>query len=115
MRISDWSSDVCSSDLGAVMTIAYDLQDEAESAAALDCANALCETMMRAGFPPYRVSPPFLPYLAQGSETYWAVVAGMKRILDPDDLLSPGRYRPPAPARKRAGAGQAVSDRFTHA
>src|SRR3546814_2574272 len=76
MRISDWSSDVCSSDLpifarydfdffvtfssvteralGAVMTIAYDLQDEAESAAALDCANALCETMMRAGFPPYR-------------------------------------------------------------
>src|SRR3546814_3821454 len=78
------------------MTIAYDLQDEAESAAALDCANALCETMMRAGFPPYRVSPPFLPYLAQGSETYWDVVAGMKRLLDPDDILSPGRYRPTA-------------------
>src|SRR3546814_16286716 len=75
------------------MTIAYDLQDEAESAAALDCANALCETMMRAGFPPYRVSPPCLPYLAQGSETYWDVVAGMTLLLDPGDILSPCRYR----------------------
>src|SRR3546814_13254346 len=91
------------------MTIAYDLQDEAESAAALDCANALCETMMRAGFPPYRVSPPFLPYLAQGSETYWDVVAGMKRLLDPDDILSPGRYRPTAQQPIPSGNEKRVS------
>src|SRR3546814_17707421 len=51
--------------LGAVMTIAYALQDEAESAAARECANALFETMMSSGFPPFRVNPPLPTYLGQ--------------------------------------------------
>jgi 4-cresol dehydrogenase (hydroxylating) len=87
-------SSVTERSLGGVMTIAYDLEDEAECAAARDCANTLCETMMDAGFPPYRVSPQFLPYLARGSETYWDVVAGLKRLMDPAEILSPGRYQP---------------------
>src|SRR3546814_17651633 len=65
--------------------------------------------MMLAGLPPYRVSPPFLPYLAQGSETYWDVVAGMKRLLDPDDILSPGRYRPTAQQPCTIGKEKRVS------
>lgn len=91
-------SSVTERSLGAVMTIAYDQQDEAETAAARDCAAALCEAMMDAGFPPYRVSPAFLPCLARGSETFWDVVADMKRLMDPEGILSPGRYRPPPPS-----------------
>lgn len=87
-------SSVTERSLGAVMTIAYDLQDEGEAAAAHDCAKALCETMIDAGFPPYRVSPLFLPYLARGSEAYWDVIAEIKQAMDPRGILSPGRYQP---------------------
>jgi len=87
-------SSVTERSLGAVMTIAYDQEDAREVAAAQDCANALCESMMDAGFPPYRISPHFLPYLARGSDTYWDVVAEIKQALDPDQIMSPGRYQP---------------------
>lgn len=87
-------STVTERSLGAVMTIAYDLENPSEAVAAQDCANALCETMIDAGFPPYRISPHFLPYLTRGSETFWDVTAEIKRALDPEQILSPGRYQP---------------------
>ncbi len=88
--------------LGAVLSVMFDRDDPAEATAAQACYRRLLEASMAAGFPPYRVAPPAMGLLDQGSETFWHVVAAVKKALDPGALLAPGRYDP-ARARDEEG------------
>ncbi|MEX0886352.1 MAG: FAD-binding protein, partial [Phycisphaeraceae bacterium] len=77
--------------------------DEAERARA--CYDELTTRLMDAGYPPYRTGPAGYGKLGRGSGwSYWDVVAQLKATLDPDGVISPGRYEPSCDAGVAAGA-----------
>lgn len=80
--------------LAAVMTIAFDRDDEAERRRAESCYEACFAALMRAGFIPYRVGIQSMKSLAEGSEAFWPLVSELRRVFDPDEIIAPGRYEP---------------------
>jgi 4-cresol dehydrogenase (hydroxylating) flavoprotein subunit len=78
----------------AVCTIAYDRGNPEEMGKARQCYAQLFQTIMEAGYVPYRASIASMPHLAQGSDVFWDVVHGLKQVLDPDRIIAPGRYDP---------------------
>jgi 4-cresol dehydrogenase (hydroxylating) len=80
--------------LGAVFTICYDREDADETARAQACYEAAFDAAVDAGFPPYRVGLQSMGRLARKSTVFWDVAADLKRALDPDGLIAPGRYEP---------------------
>ncbi|MES2759546.1 MAG: FAD-binding oxidoreductase [Pseudomonadota bacterium] len=85
--------------LGGVITVAYDKEDPAEVERAKQCYRALFDTVMRAGYIPYRVGIQSMAGLDPHGDVFWKVVSRIKRALDPDGIIAPGRYEP-----GRAGA-----------
>ncbi len=85
--------------LGGVITVAYDKEDPAEVERAKQCYRALFDTVMRAGYIPYRVGIQSMAGLDPHGDVFWKVVSRIKRALDPDAIIAPGRYEP-----ARAGA-----------
>jgi 4-cresol dehydrogenase (hydroxylating) len=85
--------------LGGVITVAYDKEDPAEVERAKQCYRALFDTVMKAGYIPYRVGIQSMAGLDPHGDVFWKVVSRIKRALDPDGIIAPGRYEP-----GRAGA-----------
>jgi 4-cresol dehydrogenase (hydroxylating) len=85
--------------LGGVITVAYDKENAAECERAKQCYRALFDTVMKAGYIPYRVGIQSMAGLDPHGDVYWKVVSRIKRALDPDGIIAPGRYEP-----GRAGA-----------
>lgn len=81
--------------LGGVITVAYDKDDEQEVARAKACYKAVFDLCMEAGYVPYRVGNQSMAQLDPHSDVFWATVRQLKAALDPDGLISPGRYAPP--------------------
>lgn len=86
--------------LGGVITIAFDQEAAEEVARATACYARLFDAVMQAGYVPYRVGLASMGSLDPGHDTFWATGAKIKDALDPDGILSPGRYEP----RRAAGA-----------
>ncbi|MEX2628674.1 MAG: FAD-binding oxidoreductase [Tistlia sp.] len=84
--------------LAAVMTIAFDKENEDERRRAEACYESCFGALMRAGFIPYRVGIQSMADLAGGSQGYWPLVAKLRTALDPDGVVAPGRYQPDLPA-----------------
>jgi 4-cresol dehydrogenase (hydroxylating) len=80
--------------LGGVLTVAYDKDDPAEVERAKQCYRALFETVMKAGYIPYRVGNQSMAALDPHGDVFWKVVSRIKRALDPDGIIAPGRYEP---------------------
>ncbi|GAB6060224.1 FAD-binding oxidoreductase [Desulfonatronum parangueonense] len=78
----------------AVSTIAYNRDDPEETTRALACYETLFDTVMRAGYIPYRTSIASMPHLARESDVFWEVVHDLKKALDPDMTIARGRYDP---------------------
>ncbi len=78
----------------SVMSICYDKHSPSESQKALDCYAELFDSLLSAGFVPYRSSTHSMHKLAQSSETFWDVSSQIKQVLDPDGIIAPGRYQP---------------------
>lgn len=77
----------------AVIPIIYRRPGEAPQAA--QCFEELWRRGHTLGCSPYRVNVAAMPELiARGDPTYWRCVAAIKQALDPQDILSPGRYAP---------------------
>jgi 4-cresol dehydrogenase (hydroxylating) len=85
--------------LGGVLTVAYDKDDPDEVARAKQCYRALFDAVMKAGYIPYRVGNQSMAGLDPHGDVFWKVVGRIKRALDPDGIIAPGRYEP-----ARAGA-----------
>ena len=80
-----------------VTTISYDREVPGEDARAMACYEALSQELLTRGYPPYRANLTAMRY-ADGDSAHVDVVRRIKRALDPNGVLSPGRYAP--------GAGQ---------
>ncbi|MDL1864544.1 FAD-binding oxidoreductase [Betaproteobacteria bacterium PRO5] len=57
-----------------------------------NCYWELLEEGKRQGFLPYRVGIQTMSWLSENGLPYWQVVRRIKNILDPDAIISPGRY-----------------------
>jgi FAD/FMN-containing dehydrogenase len=57
------------------------------------CADELLDAGCREGFVPYRVGVDAMPWLASRGLTGTALAAGFKSMLDPQQIIAPGRYR----------------------
>jgi 4-cresol dehydrogenase (hydroxylating) len=80
--------------LGGVLTVAYDKEDPAEAARAIRCYRQLFDTMMGAGYIPYRVGLQSMAELDPAGDSYWRTVERIKAALDPRGIIAPGRYQP---------------------
>jgi 4-cresol dehydrogenase (hydroxylating) len=80
--------------LGGVLTVAYDKEDPAEAERAIRCYRKLFDTMMGAGYIPYRVGLQSMAELDPAGDSYWRTVARIKAALDPLGIIAPGRYQP---------------------
>ena len=94
--------------LGGVLTVAYDKEDPAEAERARQCYRALFDAVMKAGYIPYRVGIQSMAGLDPDGDVFWKVVSRIKRALDPDGIIAPGRYEP-----GRAGAQVCQINRHT--
>ena len=80
--------------LCAVLTIAFDRDDAAEGERARACHRAVFDTVMEAGYPPYRVGIESMGALDPDGDVFWKVAGRIKAALDPRGLIAPGRYEP---------------------
>jgi 4-cresol dehydrogenase (hydroxylating) len=82
--------------LCCVTNVAFDRREVDEAARAKACYEELTDDMMHAGYIPYRAAQAGSAKLAEGSTTFWDVVADLKHAIDPQGVISPGRYQPAA-------------------
>jgi 4-cresol dehydrogenase (hydroxylating) len=80
--------------LCAVSNVAYDRSDAGDVARAKDCYADLYTRLMDAGYIPYRTGPSGFAKLNGVPSTFWNFASSLKSALDPNEILSPGRYIP---------------------
>jgi 4-cresol dehydrogenase (hydroxylating) len=85
--------------INLVMRIAFDRKREDRRTAARACHRTIVETTLAAGYPPARMAIDGMDRLDPAGDTFWHLVRRLKRCLDPDGILAPGRYLPPAPGQ----------------
>ncbi|MGH8701020.1 MAG: FAD-binding oxidoreductase [Burkholderiales bacterium] len=81
--------------LVAIIGIAFDASDPSEAQRAKECYRAALARAFELGYPPYRVGIDAMDLLAQAREDpFWNATEALKRALDPDGIIAPGRYQP---------------------
>lgn len=78
--------------LECVTNIYFDRARPADVARAHACSGELHSTLYEEGFRFYRVDVENMRYLTAQSSSFWEVTAALKRSLDPDGVIAPGRY-----------------------
>ena len=78
--------------LEAVINMAFDRTNPEQVKAAHECTDKLNKDFIQQGFPPYRVGTQAMLSILDKDDTYWQTVRDMKKILDPNNIISPGRY-----------------------
>jgi 4-cresol dehydrogenase (hydroxylating) len=81
-----------------VIRIVFDRKIEERRLTARACQQAILDASLAAGYPPARMPSDAMDRLDPAVDTYWQLVRRIKDLLDPDGILAPGRYLPPAPA-----------------
>jgi 4-cresol dehydrogenase (hydroxylating) len=82
--------------LCAVMTVCYNKADADETRRAASCYDEALDTLMAAGYIPYRVGNRSMGRIGAGSDVFWDVAAALKQALDPVGVIAPGHYAPAA-------------------
>jgi 4-cresol dehydrogenase (hydroxylating) len=78
--------------LHAIIAILFDREIDGEDARALNCHDALLEALQERGYLPYRLGILSMHGLPPVSEDELALRLSLKRALDPNFILAPGRY-----------------------
>lgn len=73
-------------------TIFYDRLVEGEDQKALNCHDEILQSLMDKGYYPYRLSTQSMNSLPTPKDDYGLFIKKIKDSLDPDHILSPGRY-----------------------
>ncbi|OIQ96542.1 4-cresol dehydrogenase [hydroxylating] flavoprotein subunit [mine drainage metagenome] len=76
----------------STVPLLFNLDSEQSRENAGRCYWALLEAGRSQGFLPYRVGIQTMSWLSANDTTYWQLVREIKKTLDPDAILSPGRY-----------------------
>ncbi|MES2263048.1 MAG: FAD-binding protein [Pseudomonadota bacterium] len=85
--------------LVAVINLLFNRRNEEEVTRAHACAAALHADIRSEGLEVYRARADMMADVVTPDSAYWQTVAGLKRTLDPDDIIAPGRYNlTPLPA-----------------
>lgn len=77
-----------------VSNVAFDTREKEESARAEACYTELDQSLIAAGYLSYRTGPQGYGKLVGTSSVFWQVVQQIKGTLDPQGIMSPGRYIP---------------------
>ena len=78
--------------LDGTLLLKYDHNDPTACARAQECYETLFSEGLRQGFVPYRVGVQGMRLLVDQQKTFWQVTSAIKKALDPNAILSPGRY-----------------------
>ena len=78
--------------LEIVLSIAFRRDQPAQMEAAYTCLGRLEEAFLRRGWPPYRVGWSSMPRLVSAGDPFWETARALKRALDPNGVIAPGRY-----------------------
>lgn len=81
--------------LCCVTTVSFDKSNPAECERGAKCHKALLDALVRAGYPPYRVGIQSMEYAYRRGSVFCEVVQAIKKALDPQNVISPGRYVAP--------------------
>jgi 4-cresol dehydrogenase (hydroxylating) flavoprotein subunit len=74
----------------------FDLASREETNGAHECLAALLEAGAVRGFLPYRVGGQSMEWLMNRAREHWQFVSNLKQAIDPNGIMSPGRYVPVA-------------------
>jgi 4-cresol dehydrogenase (hydroxylating) len=91
-----------------VANISFDRRRPDEAAAARIAYDELTDTLMKAGYVPYRCAPEGMGKLVDPADVYWEVAAQIKRALDPVGVISAGRYESPPSASEHSNTRSAA-------
>lgn len=78
--------------MDCVVNIAFDRSVAGEDDRALACHDELLDELTTAGFYPYRLSIASMGIVTADNSPYKHLVNGVKEVVDPAGILSPGRY-----------------------
>lgn len=76
----------------SAVPIIFDKTNSEELHRAHQCYVALFEACKKQGFYPYRMPAEFMQLLPEEQITFWQTAREIKKALDPNDIISPGRY-----------------------
>lgn len=77
-----------------VVSLAFDRRDKAQIEAAHACIQEMEARYMQQGFPPYRVGINSMHQVVNGDDPFWRTIRDLKQVLDPNNIIAPGRYNP---------------------
>jgi 4-cresol dehydrogenase (hydroxylating) len=75
-----------------VVSLAFNRRDEAQSQKAHACIQEMEARYMEQGYPPYRVGINSMHHVVNEADPFWRTVREIKKTLDPNNIISPGRY-----------------------
>lgn len=76
----------------ALMSVFYDKANPEETARARSLYNAMCEITAAAGYQQYRTSTMYMDRILAPSGTFLDFANELKRAVDPQNVIAPGRY-----------------------
>ena len=80
-----------------ILNVVFDKTVPSESEKADRCYHRMLEALRDAGYIPYRVGLSGFDTFRSPDDVFWQVAGQIKRALDPNDIIAPGRYVPPQP------------------
>ena len=78
--------------LCVVSNISFDRKNPGQVERAQHCYDELMQTLLNSGYPPYRTGPGGFEKLRANDSSFWSTCRRIKQSLDPDAIISPGRY-----------------------
>jgi len=74
--------------------ILYDKRHPGAAERAQECFSALFAAGQREGFLPYRLGIHAMALAMDTDKRFWSLVAELRSVVDPDNIIAPGRYSP---------------------
>lgn len=81
--------------LVAVANLLFDKRDPEEAQRAAACAAALHALIRRSGLEVYRARADMMGAVTDPASPYWRLIRDLKQVLDPNNVIAPGRYNLP--------------------
>ncbi|NLF55948.1 MAG: FAD-binding protein [Thauera phenolivorans] len=78
--------------LVAVINLLFDRGEAEEIERAHACADELLTYIRSRGLEPYRARADMMDRIVAGDPAYWSQIRALKKVLDPDGIIAPGRY-----------------------